>query len=630
MRWQYNFLTGYAPGMRLLARGILALGAGALMIGAACATAQTVEFKPPSGIDDPTLEASIRTLAYRAMQSPDESDQDARLSTLSTLQLATARFAEASETLATLRELRQQNGKGADVRAVAMEIYATAKARETSSRDSFAQALEGSFAQVFSQLNDRAAYDTAWLLGTRPAVFQDIFQQTLQRHPAAARIPVQEGVGIVRDFTWWRAFASAGPMFAPLVDADQKRRYVIDENVLVKTPDGASISAIVVRSKSGAAARPTLLSFGIDTDSDNIAAAVDTAAHDYVAVTAFTRGKINSTGPIEPYERDGADARALIEWISRQPWSDGRVGMYSGSYGGFTQWAALKKPPPALKAIMSSAIAAPGPAEPAYDRHWQRVIPYGEEFARINIPVLQTMGYYDGGQVSTLYYFTQHRSYNRGANHTLLIGPYDHDLRYAWFDHVFKSGPRPEILADAINYQVMGANEWRHARTIVGMSDGSLRLYLAPGALSKTMPTPDAFTELTHDALEFASEPFKTDTVVSGQITGTLDFVINKKDMDFSMRWYELTAAGDYVQLTIPYSPRASFLRDPGRRQLLVPGKRQQLSFANTGLISRKMKAGSRLVLLLGINSAETRADAKQPLRVQWFGSSMVQIPVSQ
>ena len=54
---------------------------------------------------------------------------------------------------------------------------------------------------------------------------------------------------------------------------------------------------------------------------------------------------------MRPFEHDGADAAAVIDWIARQPWSDGRVGMYGGSYNSFAQWAATKHRPPALKAI---------------------------------------------------------------------------------------------------------------------------------------------------------------------------------------------------------------------------------------------------------------------------------------
>ena len=77
--------------------------------------------------------------------------------------------------------------------------------------------------------------------------------------------------------------------------------------------------------------------------------------------------------------------------------------------------------------------------------------------------MLATTGYYAGGEVGTLYYFTEHFRYDPHANHTLLIGPYDdgamqhgapanlqlpvstrlrclelRELRYQWFDHIFK------------------------------------------------------------------------------------------------------------------------------------------------------------------------------------------------
>ncbi len=50
----------------------------------------------------------------------------------------------------------------------------------------------------------------------------------------------------------------------------------------------------------------------------------------------------------------------MIGWIAAQPWSDGRVGMYSGSYNGFTAWSAARQMPKALKAIAVGAPARPG------------------------------------------------------------------------------------------------------------------------------------------------------------------------------------------------------------------------------------------------------------------------------
>lgn len=141
----------------------------------------------------------------------------------------------------------------------------------------------------------------------------------------------------------------------------------------------------------------------------------------------------------------------VIDWISKQTWCNGKVGMMGGSYNGFTQWAATKKLHPALKTIVPSASVAPGIdvpsmnnvfmtfpfpwtyyvsnnkfldeadyrnrqwedlqqkwfevgtayptldsllgrpnkifrswlAHPAYDKYWQHMIPYKEEFAKL-------------------------------------------------------------------------------------------------------------------------------------------------------------------------------------------------------------------------------------------------------
>ena len=114
----------------------------------------------------------------------------------------------------------------------------------------------------------------------------------------------------------------------------------------VETPDDATVCAIVVRPRAAREPLPALLQFTIYADSiASMRDALLSAANGYVGVTGFTRGKACSTDVTVPYVHDGADATALIDWIAAQSWSDGRVGMYGGSYSGFTAWAAAKHMP---------------------------------------------------------------------------------------------------------------------------------------------------------------------------------------------------------------------------------------------------------------------------------------------
>ena len=79
------------------------------------------------------------------------------------------------------------------------------------------------------------------------------------------------------------------------------------------------------------------------------------AQHGYVAVRVDMRGSGDSDGLLEDeyLQRELDDAVEVIDWLSRQPWCNGRVGMMGKSWGGFNalQVAALR--PPALKAILT-------------------------------------------------------------------------------------------------------------------------------------------------------------------------------------------------------------------------------------------------------------------------------------
>ncbi len=52
-------------------------------------------------------------------------------------------------------------------------------------------------------------------------------------------------------------------------------------------------------------------------------------------------------------ERELSDGEAVIDWISRQPWCDGNVGMIGISWGGFSGLQLAFRRPPALKAIVT-------------------------------------------------------------------------------------------------------------------------------------------------------------------------------------------------------------------------------------------------------------------------------------
>jgi uncharacterized protein len=111
------------------------------------------------------------------------------------------------------------------------------------------------------------------------------------------------------------------------------------------------------------------------------------AQRGFAVVIQDVRGRFSSEGDFYPFRDDGAgvlrDGYDTVEWMAAQPWCDGNVGMYGGSYSGATQYRAALSRPPHLKALFvreSSAdfyrewVYRDGAHELGFSLYWARVI----------------------------------------------------------------------------------------------------------------------------------------------------------------------------------------------------------------------------------------------------------------
>jgi putative CocE/NonD family hydrolase len=75
--------------------------------------------------------------------------------------------------------------------------------------------------------------------------------------------------------------------------------------------------------------------------------------HGYVIAVVDVRGSGASFGTWQGIftREETQDAYEIIEWLANQPWCNGKVGMFGGSYLGITQLMAASTRPPHLKAI---------------------------------------------------------------------------------------------------------------------------------------------------------------------------------------------------------------------------------------------------------------------------------------
>jgi putative CocE/NonD family hydrolase len=216
-------------------------------------------------------------------------------------------------------------------------------------------------------------------------------------------------------------------------------------------------------------------------------------ANGYAMVVQDVRGRYLSEGVFQPLTQEPQDGYDTLEWIARQPWSDGNVGMLGGSYLGIVQWKVAPLNSPHLKAIFpvvsgyddyrdrfystggamkighrllwislnmrprefrpppffdfvrtvplraADRAATGAPVEmfqqaldhPSYDAFWKR-ISTREKLDRIRVPVFSAGGWFDNFCQSDLEAFATLSRKSR--NHRILIGPWPHNMSLKFKD----------------------------------------------------------------------------------------------------------------------------------------------------------------------------------------------------
>ncbi len=134
-----------------------------------------------------------------------------------------------------------------------------------------------------------------------------------------------------------------------------------DEHVLIQMPDGTRLAARIWMPQSAPIRPvPAILEY-LPYRKRDLTRARDQvnhpylAGHGYACVRVDMRGSGESDGVlVDEYTEDELrDGKDVIDWIARQVWCDGNVGMMGISWGGFNALQIAARQPEALKAVVS-------------------------------------------------------------------------------------------------------------------------------------------------------------------------------------------------------------------------------------------------------------------------------------
>jgi len=139
--------------------------------------------------------------------------------------------------------------------------------------------------------------------------------------------------------------------------AGRSQDVIIESNVTMRTRDSVVLRADVYRPRSGGR-YPVILERTPYDKRVEAELGKKAAGKGYVFIVQDVRGRWASDGDWYPLRHEANDGYDCVEWAATLPYSDGKIGMWGGSYVGATQMLAAISAPPHLAGIMPHVTAS--------------------------------------------------------------------------------------------------------------------------------------------------------------------------------------------------------------------------------------------------------------------------------
>jgi putative CocE/NonD family hydrolase len=153
------------------------------------------------------------------------------------------------------------------------------------------------------------------------------------------------------------ATASGLALIASIVHAADTFEVTVERGVTAKMRDGVVLRADIYRPKAEGKF-PVLLQRTPYNKSNGVTFGVRAAARGFVVIFQDVRGRYSSEGEWYTFKHESDDGYDSVEWAAALPYSNGKVGMFGGSYVGATQMLAAIAHPPHLAGICPVVTAS--------------------------------------------------------------------------------------------------------------------------------------------------------------------------------------------------------------------------------------------------------------------------------
>jgi putative CocE/NonD family hydrolase len=161
---------------------------------------------------------------------------------------------------------------------------------------------------------------------------------------------------ICKRAAYWTAVVTL-VLTSSLVQAAEPYEVILERGASAKMRDGVVLHADIYRPKADGQF-PVLLQRTPYDKRNSSEFAFKAAARGFVTIVQDVRGRYTSEGEFYTFKHESDDGYDTVEWAAALPYSNGKVGMWGGSYVGATQMLAAIAHPPHLAGICPVVTAS--------------------------------------------------------------------------------------------------------------------------------------------------------------------------------------------------------------------------------------------------------------------------------
>ena len=238
------------------------------------AFSQKIYFPKNNYSDSITLNKGITALAKQTLMLYKEPEELTYLDKVYKLQLLSGRYAEVETSLKKLSKLNN-NDTLPTALGFPYLVYSQLLSKHPSTTD-FKTRYEDIFYKLYNPYNEDNKLWVSQYFDNSTSEIKKKLNSSINDYEKKDSLSIRDAIKLCDNYVTYITYAQTQPIANNIISRIEKEKYIIEDSVVIKMPDGGNIALTIVRDRKITAAMPVIMMYNIYAGPQNQKTAFNT------------------------------------------------------------------------------------------------------------------------------------------------------------------------------------------------------------------------------------------------------------------------------------------------------------------------------------------------------------------